>query len=368
MKKLFHLPIYFLLFSFIACQQSPSSMPEELVEIDFSHAEKENIPHQTSYIKLMEKEEHGSFISRIEKITVKNGKFYLMDGYLKKIIVADKAGCITNIYDKTGDGPGEITNLTDFLVNDDGHLFLYDGTADKIVEIDAEGNHIGTRKIPFKMENIHCLKNGNYLIALAPYNEGDYKGEQVIVADRDFRPVSKELTYSSDTDPNFHFNSFFIETDKHVVYNRVINNHVYLFSPEDGRMTSHLRFGFGGQTIPDSQMKDINRLLSQTAFYSFLATTPIVLDDYLFFMVNKEGVLYTCAYHKPTRSTWFGKADKIDPQAVNFPLYYAPEEKCIVTYFHNDMIQNPEETALPEDVADYIGQGNTVLCLYKLEK
>lgn len=366
MKKLTYLLFYFLL-SFIACQPSPSGLNEEIIKIDFSRSEKENLPYQASYIKLIEKEE-SSLISRIEKITVKNDQFYLMDGYLKKIIVADKRGHITRSYEKTGDGPGEITNLTDFIVDEEGHLFLYDGTADKLVEIDAEGQTIHTRKLPFKIENIHCLKNGNYLIALAPYNEGNYKGEQVIVTDRDFRHVHKELTYSSDVDPNFHFNSSFIETEKYIVYNRVIDNHVYLFSPDDGHLVSHLRFDFGGQTIPDSRMKDINKLLNQSAFYSFLATTPIVQDRYLLFMTNKEGTLYTCAYHKNTGATSFSRADKMARDVINFPLYYAPQEKCIVTYLHSDMIQHASLTTLPRDVADYIEEGNTVLCLYKLEE
>lgn len=366
MKKLIYLPIYFLIFSFTACQPSTSVLNEEMIEIDFSRSGKENLAYQTSYIKLIENEEEGSLISRIEKITVKKDQFYLMDGYLKKIIVADKKGCITRSYEKTGDGPGEITNLTDFIVDEDGHLFLYDGTADKVVEIDAEGHTIDTRKVPFKIENIHGLKNGNYLIALAPYNEGDYKGEQVIVTDRNFHPVHKELTYAADVDPNFHFNSSFIETEKYIVYNRVIDNHVYLFSPDDGHLVSHLRFGFGGQTIPDYRMKDINKLLNQSVSYSFLATTPIVLDRYLLFMTNKEGTLYTCAYHKNTGGTSFSRADKMAEGVVNFPLYYAPEEKCIVTYLHSDMIQNASETGLPRDVAEYIEDGNTVLCLYKI--
>lgn len=240
--------------------------------------------------------------------------------------------------------------------------------ADKVVEIDVEGNHVHTRKVPFKMENIHALKNGNYLIGLAPYNEGDYKGEQVIVTDRDFHLVSKELAYSVDIHPNFHFNSSFMETDKYIVYNRGVDNHVYLFSPEDGRMDSRLQFGFGSQTIPDSQLKDINKLLSQSVSYSFLATTPIVLDDYLFFMVNKEGMLCTCAYHKNNRTTSFSTVDKITPDGINFPLYYSPEEKCIVSYLNSDMIPNADETNFPRDLVDYIEQGNTVLCLYKMEK
>lgn len=239
--------------------------------------------------------------------------------------------------------------------------------ADKVVEIDVEGNHVHTRKVPFKMENIHALKNGNYLIGLAPYNEGDYKGEQVIVTDRDFHLVSKELAYSVDIDPNFHFNSSFMETDKYIVYNRGVDNHVYLFSPEDGRMDSRLQFGFGSQTIPDSQLKDINKLLSPSASY-FLATTLIVLDDYLFFMVNKEGVLYTCAYHKNTGATSLSRADKTTPDGIHFPLYYSPEEKCIVSYLTSDMIQNADETNFPRGLGDYIEQGNTVLCLYKMEK
>lgn len=368
MKKLVYFTLGLLLFSSTACRQSPSALPEESVEIDFSHTEKTTIPHQTTYIKLLEKEEEGTLISRLEKITVKNGKFYLMDGYLKKIIVADKTGRIVHSYEKTGDGPGEITNLTDFMVNDEGHLFLYDGTADRLVEIDAEGNHLNTRKVPFKIENIHRLKNGHYLIALAPYNEGDYKGEQIIVTDGDFRPVRKELAYSSDIDPNFHFNSSFIETDKHIIYNRVIDNHVYLFSPEDGKMASHLQFGFGSQTIRDEQRKDMNKLLNQAASYSFLATTPIALDNYLFFMANQEGTLYTCAYAKKDRTTSFSRADKISSEGIHFPLYYSPEEKCIVTYFNTDMIPNAGETDLPRDVAEYIQQGNTVLCLYKIDK
>lgn len=67
----------------------------------------------------------------------------------------------------------------------------------------------------------------------------------------------------------------------------------------------------------------------------FGATTLIVLDDYLFFMVNKEGALYTCAYHKNTGATSLSRAD---------------------------------ETSFPRDLENYIEQGNTVLCLYKMGK
>lgn len=72
---------------------------------------------------------------------------------------------------------------------------------------------------------------------------------------KDFNIRKTELQYSNEIDPNVEFYSPFIATSEGVLYNRVINNHVYILD-KDG-IDRHYRFDFGNNRVVSYMNKEI---------------------------------------------------------------------------------------------------------------
>ena len=117
-------------------------------------------------------------------------------------------------------------------------------------------------KLPFIFEIIQCLDNGNFIFGLSSWNDGINKGDKIVITDQNFNVLQSYLKYDEFIDETYWISDYrFLQTDSHVIYNRPIDNNVYLFSL-DGVLQKIYRFDFGRNNVPNDDKKDVEANLS----------------------------------------------------------------------------------------------------------
>ncbi|MGI5914187.1 MAG: 6-bladed beta-propeller [Bacteroidales bacterium] len=196
-------------------------------------------------------------LTDVDKIIYKNNTFYIMDWINRKVVAFDKNGNPVLSLSKRGRGPGEYLQITDFDIDDNKDLWIVDGQNDLLLHYSNNCSFIDSRKLPFEVSYIKCIKGGMLFFGLSPWNTSDYKGKKILLSDTALNIRKSMLIYDKFVDPNYSFPSFgFTDQNGSVLYHQPINDNVYKIDNE-GEVKKIYNFDFGSRTVPDKFKKNI---------------------------------------------------------------------------------------------------------------
>jgi hypothetical protein len=135
------------------------------------------------------KEDDEKFIGEIMYVRIKNRKMFISDRIKNVIVVLNMMGEIEKVIGKNGRGPGEILEISNFDVGDNGLIYLYDMGNRRFSIFDTGGIFFGSFNLNvnlYGLTHIRVKRNKLYINVVEPQylNPSEiYKSNRVAVID-----------------------------------------------------------------------------------------------------------------------------------------------------------------------------------------
>jgi len=370
MNRNTYLIYLFITLLLCSCNNKTNNSNKEKHIIEFkqeyiTNYNQSNIVDSTQLICLLENPDEDLQIKQIDKICIKNNHIYIADTYLKRLIVFNKEGIAFHQIGSMGNGPGEYSSIADFYVTASNDIYIYDSVKKKIILYDSKNNYIKDFNINFEGEHFVQLNNNEFLFSLAPYNEGKLKRKKIAITDKDFNTINTMFEFEKNTDPNYQFISPLTEYCDKFVYNRGISNDIYIFSSK-GIIENIITFDFGSLNVSTNKLNDINKLLESDDSYSYIAACPILINNTILSIINKENELFTCIYDIKKKKTYLNNISNFSVNNLNIPLSVTDNGQ-VISYFNEDIYPNyKNDKNISESIKNEIQNGAYVVCLYNI--
>lgn len=350
-----------------------SSEPQERNTIRFASLEKktladfpDEIIESRSFIKFDSTDPEFLF-NDVDNVKIQNGRIYLLFWHRHndtRLLVFDMQGKGVMALARTGQGPEEYYQISDFDVDQNGNIHIIDGNRDELIVYGPEGNFIGRQKLPYEVDDIRCLPSGDYLFVLCNWNTGQCAGRKVILAAPDLSVKKEYFRYGENLDFNFILSSnvFTGTSAGFAAFNESLNDNIYVFNSV-GDLTDSLRIDFTGRIIPEDEKSDVEKNILRNETYTCLSGHNTLIDDYVVGnMYSGRAFSYLIDPENSTIYSDFGKK-----RADAFSLIIgATGDGRIISYLRPEMFGQDKATHIPEDVVEYVENDNFALCITKL--
>ncbi len=222
-------------------------------------------------------DDKDAMFSSVDKVVCHSGCYYLMDGSLGKLVVADSNGKVISTIGRRGRGSDEFLQITDFDVDSDGSVWILDGRKDKLFHYSDVYSFMNSKKLPYEISHIKCLPDNRMLVELSSWDKSRYKGRQVIIVDAEFNVIGELLDYCL-FDPDYELPSVgFSDCGETVLYHRPVDDMVYRIA-YDGSLVQSYYFDFGPRTVPEQARKSIERYWKDYKNYTTLVQS-VYIDE-----------------------------------------------------------------------------------------
>jgi hypothetical protein len=318
-----------------------------------------------TYIKLDASTD--ALFKSISKIKIVRDKIYILDGNraVQKLFIFNIDGSFVGYVGRRGQGPGEYLQITDFDVNDIGEVHFIDGQGapDRLFVFDNMLNFVSVKTLPFQADIIRILPNNQYLFGLSLWNEGENSTWKIAVTNADFETLDKYLHYDEYNDRAVWISDyFFVQTENHILYNKPIDNNVCVFSP-DGKLEKVYQFDFGNKNVPNKYKKAIGENRDGFMSCCCLINFVIVNEHYCMGTLWDELQVKLFIIDRNSNNLYISK-EIAGGDGSYMTGYY---DNQIITYIYPGKYDDIQSQDLPNDVKEYVENGNFVLCLYKLK-
>lgn len=341
-----------------SCRKESNSDGVSTEVIDFSSLDKKELSElqsDTSYL-LLRASDPKMLIGSISKIIPNEDKVYFVDGRHRYAVAYDSHGRSVGMVGAIGKGHLEFLRCHDLATDNQGNVYLSDGTSDKYIKYDSNLNAIEEFKANPEGTEIFITEDGHMLVGLSPWNVGEYAGCSVGLLDQQMN-LTKTYGNIGKHDENVAFGGTgFANSGQYVSYVSPyeIRDDVMLFSPIDGEYVRRLVFDFGNQSVPDEYKSDIENNMEHIEKYTRLQDIFSVTDDKVLGRISIGGKIKPFVIDRKKDILYIG--DEIDLK-----------EECIA--FVNDSFVNIIQIAqehYPDSVKNHIENNQTVLEFNKI--
>ncbi len=138
-------------------------------------------------------------IGSIDKLIVKNNRYYLFDRTTQSIFIFKTTGEYISKINSIGHGPGEYTDISSFTVDQTtNNIQIYNNRLRKIISYDSNGRYINERKFDQLLEDFISLDDKIYYIYLGylpDYKSNDFPNQYRYLTVHEDTIVNKQLPY-----------------------------------------------------------------------------------------------------------------------------------------------------------------------------
>ena len=372
MKKNFKIFVFSLsgLLLMTACS---STQPEKSV-IPFASLERKSLAdfpagkiESRTFVKFDSSDPEFLF-NAVDNVKIQNGRIYLLFWHRHndtRLLVFDMQGKGVMALNRTGQGPEEYYQISDFDVDKNGNIHIIDGNRDELLVYGLDGNFISRQKLPYEVDDIRCLSSGDYLFVLCNWNTGQCAGRKVILAAADLSVKKEYFWYGENLDLNFILSSnvFTGTTAGAAAFNESLNDNIYIFNSE-GNLTDSLRIDFAGRAIPEDEKSNVEKNILRNETYTCLSGHNTLVNDYV------AGNMYCGRAFSylidRTNNTIYSDFGQKYADALSL-IIGATDDGSIISYLRPEMFGQDKPTHIPKDVAEYVEDDNFVLCITKLK-
>lgn len=305
--------------------------------------------------------ETGESIFRdAHKVILFNGKYYILDIVGKNVFVFDSNGGFEAKIGKHGSGPGEYIIPTDFDVDADGNIYIYNGPKKEILVYNNKGLFLKPIALMYEIDNFAIFPNGDFLFTLARYNENKYKNYRAIIVDSILNFRGKYIEYEDSFDSNFILETFLQKGSDVISYYKPIDDKVFVFNKNGIDRTVHL--DMGDLSVPLKYRKNIREFKNKHAdYYNFVLTTPILLKNYIVGLTVEKNELIVFIYDSVRSKLYKETKNSILPTSyVNDSTFLSVINEVVYPFYESDPKLNIEQK-------EHIKKGGTILSLVTLK-
>jgi hypothetical protein len=303
------------------------------------------------------------YLKKIDIFKVYNKKFYVADKYWRdaNLIVFDSDGMPISTIGRRGRGPGEYFNIADFDIDSNGNIHLIDGNTNHLLLFTADYRFIETIKLPFSVDLIKCLDNGNYLLALSSWNTGEYENDMLVITDKKFNVLESVIKYDkSVVDNNLRLSSsHFVEAFGKIFFKQAnIDDRVYVMN-QDGHLNLIYHFDFGSQKVPYAYRSNLEPYFDARTLHNYrtLINFTIVNERYVLGTMWDKGITKVFLLTRGNRTMY--EKPNFQPNSTSEIFLSILEDKLVT------LITNTNE--ITESVEGKSTWSDYTLCFYTLQ-
>ena len=242
-----------------------------------------------------------SVMGEISRIRYENSRIYISDG--RTMFIFSDTGELLSCFSKRGSGPGEYSNITDFMV-DGEKIIVLNRTLKRLLTFDQFGNSIATQNLDHYAQAISPTVDNSFFLYYGNVNIINYKLQRFRNGKDDslYVNLDKKMAYLFIfADYNFHQyqkSIFFFETFNDIIYE----------SFEGGGMRPSYYVDFIGKNIPASffekKYKDVEHF-----FNEYDRTSYTYGVDY--FALYERFLMFGSYYQKTKKLTVYDRINHI---------------------------------------------------------
>lgn len=243
---------------FLSCSKN-EKVPDNITEI---HIQVENVEGKVDISSMFEdsvdiiplETTSECLVSEIQKVECRNQLIYISDRGGQTIYVFDEKGKYVRSIGQKGNGPGEYSELGDFIFVGDS-ILIKDKFQSKILVYDTLGHYLSSivlKYIPYK--RFTCIANRLYFIAITEKSEFGYYN--VIAFDLETQDYHTYLPYNKKTPSSWGLSNYVGKYNNQTLFIQARDNYIYEIVNET--VVPKYMVTFSKNYIPPHYLKNMN--------------------------------------------------------------------------------------------------------------
>lgn len=363
--------ILFVPFLFFSCgthkkKDEQTNTIQSVTMIELKKECEDLLSSVTDSISYLELKENDVFFSEINKIKITDKYIYILDKFgAKALLQFDREGNFIRTIGSLGNGPGEYNLLWDFDV-DAEYVYMCDARKKTLLVYNVDGSFQKEKKLPLGVEGIKSLRNGKFLLSILC----DLGVEQkLVLADSSFEVEKVLLKYEKTDTRDLAVNNLFQVVDNRILYNKAIDDIVYLFS-DTGELLEKYHVNFGEKKVPVELRKsyeEFSVIERERDKYVYFTDTPLIIGKRLIgnVMDGTYRATFICDMKNGDYQIYKYIPMELDCQNVYLPMCFS--EGYLVTWMDMSVYENMKKApVLEETMIKNLEGGGHVLCFYRV--
>lgn len=190
-----------------------------------------------------------SYIANIDRIYRDNRFIYILDNRLHAVFIFDLGGKFIRRFYEIGRGPGEYIQLSDFLVDNRGRIYLMADIPEKLIIRDSDGGMLEQRPLNESYMDF-CITEKNFVFANPPFSETSFSMQDTMT-----RNLKTGLCALPAYNSTFIRGRFLTDTDGKIVLVRRFDNRIYSIENEEIVVLGEIHFK-DASFITKSELKE----------------------------------------------------------------------------------------------------------------
>ncbi len=301
---------------------------------------------------VLDPEQQDYMFADADKIVFRDGVFYILDWMNGRVVAYSEDGKPVLALSRQGRAENEYLEISDFDVDEQGNLWILDGSAGRLIEYSPDCEYMGSSSLSFEAGYLKYISGGNFLFALEPWDTSEYEGRRIVLTDSQANVLSAIGEYDEFTDQNYSLPTFaFSDGEGGLLYHIPICDDVCKVG-ENGEIEKVYSFDFGSRAVPDKIRSDIESNREKFGNYTTLVKSVYVDDNLIAGCVLEDDL-----------------TDFIIDRSRNVLYLQDDPHKCLMfmgvtggrmVYLFMDGSDAPAPW-LPEEILGAAGQGKDVL-------
>lgn len=301
----------------------------------------------------------------IDKVVEKNGKYYIFDYKgQNRVFVYNLSGKFLFYANGQRNMSGKQPNIRNFTVSQE-HIYLLNDDQNSLIILDAKGNFIGQKDLPFPAQDVAVCSNGDFIFSWYPTPQGDPCGEthKIIITDPNIRVKERLFPVNASNRCELAKTNFLTATDTVILYHTLFSDSIAVFNGQSSEFMHHITLNFQEKSIPMGQENQAN----ETTSYRYLLNTPGIVSHYLVGNVHNKGKEENYIYNTVTQEVYSNRSK--GSHYMFTPICY--REGRITACLPSPDTGNEQEVQaikkLPPDIQSSLKAGKHILVNYDLK-
>ena len=278
-----------------SCQSFEQNLTIPTIEADITSNAKLRLSEYFDNFRMI-KLPSDTIMGEIERIKYENNCIYISDG--RTLFIFSESGELLSCFEKRGNGPGEYSGITDFMI-DGENIVVLDRSQQRLITYEHSGKAVATRNLGYNVQAISPIVDNSFFLHCSI--DCSHKLLRMRNGQIDSSYLAIDKNQAEYLFVFAHHN--FYQDQKSVYFFQPINDTVYV-STEGGSINPFFYVDFKGKNIPSSFLK--NKYRDVKNFFDQLHEKPYAYGVYNFAMCDPF-LMFCSFYQKNKKLTVFDR-------------------------------------------------------------
>jgi hypothetical protein len=363
-----------LVLPLLLCTQCRNNDPQSEITITRNHQSSVNVrdlfeKYEFVYLETTD----SALVGMPQKILRKGELLYINDG--KNLFQYSAQGVFERALRRKGRGPGEYSQISDFVVTDKA-IFVLDRNQKTLIEYDLFNNHIDTYPLELYVASFEVRDECRVLLHVAYQRDSDEKIVEYDLCTKSFGNRFWPIHPSHNTYRHFMGQQNFYRYGDMLLFHEPMNNTIYRLT--DNGTTVHHNLNLFGKNPPasfwDAEYADVVDIMVRLNESGYCYGTPVYAEsDHQILFTYKEPAGYAiCLYEKGDGGSiqfdaiTFSSDESVSVKVADLNII-ATDSDSVIFSITGDKFFDSNDKPLSTEFPEAQLYGNPVICIASLK-